>query len=160
MNQQDDAMGFPTVKASGGIEIEPGRYIVKLLRFERMEPGQFGERRRWIFAIADAATQSPMFDTEGNLVEFAEFTSLKLGQKARARMLFEGLLGRELADGEDGRAIAQEAIGKKGLALIGPNANNWTCILSLTPYVSENGNGKAKAAAVAAPKNTLDPFAE
>jgi len=158
MNPQDDPLGFPTVKASGGIDIEPGRYVVKLLRFERMEPGQFGERRKWLFAIADAATQSPMYDTDGNLVEFAEFTSLKLGQKARARMLFEGLLGRELTDGEDGRAIAQEAIGKKGLALIGPNANNWTCILSLAPYT--NGDKKPVAAAAGAPKNALDPFAE
>lgn len=162
MSQIDDALGFPTVKSGGGLDIEPGRYIVKLLRFERMEPGQFGERRKWVFALAHADTGAAVFDADGNLVEFAEFTSLKLGQKSRARMLFEGLLGRELVDGEDGRAVAQESIGKMGLALIGPNQNNWTCVLSLTPYTG-NGNGKAKqaaAAAAAAPKNTLDPFAE
>lgn len=159
MTPQDDAMGFPTVRSGGGLDIDAGRYIVKLLRFERMEPGQFGERRRWIFALAYADSGQALFDTEGKLVEFAEFTSLKMGNKARARMLFEGLLGRELTDGEDGRAIAQECIGKKAIALIGPNANDWTCILSLKPYTDE-GNGKGKQPAAAAVKNQLDPFAE
>lgn len=158
MSQHDDAMGFPKVKAGGGIDIEPGRYLVKLLRFEAMEDGEWGPRRRWVFAIAHSDTQQPLYDKDGNLVEFSEFTSLKLGNKARARLLFEGLLGRELTDGEDGRAIAQEAIGKKGLALIGPNQNAWVGILSLTPYT---GNGKPREpAAAAAPKNALDPFAE
>lgn len=160
MSQQDDVFGFPTVKSSGGIEIEPGRYLVKLLRYERVDDGQFGPRRKWIFAIATADTQQPLYDAEGNLVEFAEWTSLKLGQKARARMLFEGLLGRELEDGEDGRAIAKECIGRKGLALIGPNENQWTCVLSLQPYTNGDGKAKQSAAAGAAPKNALDPFAE
>ncbi len=157
MSQHDDPFGFPTVKAGGGLDIEPGRYIAKLLRFEAMEDGQFGPRRKWLFALAHADSGQALYDTDGNLIEFAEFTSLKLGKKARARMLFEGLLGREIMDGEDGRAIAKDCIGKKALALIGPNENQWTCILSLQPYT---GNGTAKAAAAPAVKNQLDPFAE
>lgn len=157
MSQQDDPFGFPVVKAGGGLDIEPGRYIAKLLRFEAMEDGQFGPRRKWLFALAHSDSGQALYDTAGNLIEFAEFTSVKLGKKARARMLFEGLLGRELGDGEDGRAIAKECIGKKALALIGPNENQWTCILSLQPYT---GNGKTREPIANAPKNALDPFAE
>jgi len=160
MANQDDGMDFAPVTNSQGVAIEPGRYLVKLIRFEKLEDGEFGPRRRWVFAVADAATQTPLYQTDGRVFELGQTTSTKMGKKANARKLFEGLLGRELTDGEDGRAIAQEALGKKALALIGPNQNGWIEILSLTPATNGKAAKEPVAAGAPAPKNALDPFAE
>jgi hypothetical protein len=44
--------------------IEPGTYTVTVLRIEDMEPGQYGERMRWVLALhdEDASANHPTYD--------------------------------------------------------------------------------------------------
>lgn len=118
---------------SGGSNIEPGVYLVKLARIERAPDGQFGKRIAWIFNLADSKARTPIFDADGSLLEFRHTTSAKLGPKAKAREFAEALLGRELVIGEPGAAVAKECIGKTAQAVIAPNEREWTEITRMTP---------------------------
>lgn len=129
--------------------VEPGKYLAKLDRIERMSDGEFGPRRKWVFHLADPATGTVIYRADGERHEFPVVTSTKLGPKATARMLAQGLLGRELTDDDTGAALASEILGKRAIALIGPNGNNWVTILSLAP-APEKGKASAKPAASAA----------
>jgi hypothetical protein len=124
---------FDDVPSSKFETVQPGSYIVKLVRVEKAEDGQFGPRRRWVFHLADAATGTPAYRADGSLFEFAQLSSTKLGRKARAREYAEALLNRDLTDGERGADLVPQLVGKKALALIGENANGWTEVIRMQP---------------------------
>lgn len=155
----DELLGFNDVPGSGGgSTVDPGSYICKLVRFEKMEDGEWGARRRWVFHLADAKSKTAIYNSDGTLHEFKHTTSTKTGRKAKAREFFEALLGRELQDGEVGIALAREAMGKQALALIGENDNHWMEIARMTPLASKASKPAPKPAD-SEETDTADPFA-
>lgn len=139
------------VTNSGGSPLEMGKYILKLVRLEDEGESQFkeGERRiKWIFHVAEYGTNPPavMRKSDGEEYEFFAWNNGKMGPNTFARQWSEALLGRTLAEGESGASIGQEIVGKKAIALIGPNKNGRTSILQIEPLVAKKGNGAAAPA--------------
>lgn len=112
---------------------EDGRYRLQLVRFEPLEPGQYGERVRWVMHTWNLATKEQQKDERGFPREFWGMTSTKMGSKATARKWMEAFLGRAISEEESGKALAQEAIGKYADALIGGNDGGYDAILQIYP---------------------------
>lgn len=133
--------------------IEPGRYIVKLVRFEQTSHAEYGPGIKWVFHVANPATDPPtlIYQQDGTPYEFFQITSPKLGPKSKkARPWLEALLGRPIVEGQDtGDALAKAVVGKKAAALIGPNDGGYSTIHQMFPL-------GGKAAAVAAPSPAVE----
>lgn len=114
--------------------VDPGRYIVRVVGLDPTEHVEYGPGIKWRFNLAEQATGTPIYQADGSMYELWQTTSTKLSPRSRARPWVEALLGRDLADGDTGPALAQEVIGKKALALVGPNDKGYTSILSMSPY--------------------------
>jgi hypothetical protein len=114
-------------------QLEGGQYLVKLIRIEPAPDGQFGARRSWVFAVADANTSTPIYNADGSVYEYYQLTSDKLGSKARAREWAEALLDRPLVDGEKAVDLVRAMIGKRALGLVAINDRGYAEIVRLTP---------------------------
>ena len=116
-------------------EIEPGTYTVEVLGIEEMEPGQYGDRMRWVLGLTDE---------DGEIIAWPNGEQYEWWQQTRstARKYADALLGRELRDGEDGDDILEELIGRTARALIEIGESGYPRIAAMTPIKKR----KAKAA--------------
>lgn len=144
--------------AGAGIEIEMGKYFVKVVRLEDVEGGQYGDQIKWVFELA-TTTGEVLLDDRGFNAEFWQWSSPKISSGGkRPSKAYEW--GTALLPGVDlmqltGEQFGQMVIGTKALALIGPNENGNTRILNMSPMPAKNG--AAKPAAAAAPAKATPP---
>lgn len=122
--------------SSGGLYVEPGRYVAKVVKLEPQPPSsQFPEAGpgiKWVFNLQDAATKAVIQDDRGFPGEFWQFSSAKMTPNAKARKWAQALLGRQIDSTDTGESLGIELLGKKALALIGENEKGRTAILSMT----------------------------
>ena len=122
-------------------EIEPGTYTVEVIGIEEMEPGQYGERMRWVLGLTDEDGEIIAWQN-GEPYAWWQQTGTTLGPRSTARKYADALLGRELRDGEDGDDILEELIGRTARALIEIGESGYPRIAAMTPIKKR----KAKAA--------------
>jgi len=122
-------------------EIEPGTYTVEVIGIEEMEPGQYGERMRWVLGLTDEDGETIAWPDKSPY-EWWQQTGTTLGPRSTARKYADALLGRELRDGEDGDDILEELIGRTARALIEIGESGYPRIAAMTPIKKR----KAKAA--------------
>jgi hypothetical protein len=150
-----DTGAFDDVTEGGGSPVDPGRYVVKVVR---LDPGQDfgnGPTIRWVFHLADAASKAILRDEEGDPYEFYQLSSRKLSAGSKPGKWAGALLGRALNPGESGAMIASELVGKKGVALVGNNEQGYPRILQLDP-IGQPGNGASQSKP--APKQSDEEF--
>lgn len=156
---------FNDPTAGGGYtEIEMGKYYVKVVKLEPQTGGTFGDQVKWVFEVATLQGEV-LTDDRGFNAEFWDWSSPKItsGGKRPSKAY---TWGEALLPGVDlmtltGSEFAQMVVGKKALALIGPNENQKTRILQLSPMPSKgttNGKQPAKepAATQTPPEAPLD----
>lgn len=116
-------IAIPAATDGEAFEILPeGLYMFKLAGMENMGPGQAFDNERepkdrikWVFQIESVISgDDDAEERVGEEVWF--FTSLSMHRKATMRAWCEGLLGREIAEGE--AVDTSDLIGKKGRANI------------------------------------------
>ena len=122
-------------------EIEPGTYTVEVLGIEDMEPGQYGERMRWVLGLTDEDGEIITWEN-GDRYEWWQQTGTTLGPRSTARKYADALLARDLRDGEEGDAILEELVGRTARALIEIGESGYPRIAAMTPIRKR----KAKAA--------------
>ena len=122
-------------------EIEPGTYTVEVIGIEEMEPGQYGERMRWVLGLTDEDGETISWPDKSPY-EWWQQTGTTLGPRSTARKYADAMLGRELRDGEDGDDILEELIGRTARALIEIGESGYPRIAAMTPIKKR----KAKAA--------------
>lgn len=121
----------------GGSPIEDGRYILKIVRLEPADEGQYGPSIKWVFNMADAASKAIMRDAQGEAYEWFQFSSTKLTTGTKGYTWACAFLGRDVQVGESGAQIARDLLGQKAIAMVGPNVKTMrTCILSIKPFVA------------------------
>lgn len=153
----------PPSEGSAYIEnVEPGRYLAKLVRFEDEGVSQFAKpgdpnpphRIRWVFNLAHPDSNSPLMTDEAEPFELFAWSNSAVGAKSTARPWFEALLNRPLEIGEGGSQLANAVIGKVAWAMIdrvidpgeqGETPRVKLKLLSLSPYVKGQKPGTAKA---------------
>ena len=113
--------------------IEPGTYTVTVLRIEDMEPGQYGDRMRWVLALTDDAGAPVTWDSSAEPFEWFQQTGTTLGPKSTARKWADALMGHELREGASGEDVADLLIGKSARALIDMGETGFARIVGLTP---------------------------
>lgn len=89
---------------------EPGKYIVTCINIEDAPDKGFGPGVKWVFRLEDFNT-GEVWDSD-----LWQFTSIKMGPKAKARPIIEGLLGRALEVHEVPNA--DHLIGRKMIAMV------------------------------------------
>lgn len=145
---------------SSGSFIEPGRYVIKIVKLEPMPPS--AEHPDWkasVRMILNLATYPGMElkrDSQGESYEWWQYLSVAMGKGTKTRQKVEAFLGRELVEGQDtGAAIAEALLGAKAIAMIGPNEKGKDAILgALQPFKAP---AKAtKAAPVSAAVGALE----
>lgn len=126
---------------------EPGKYIVECIDIEDAPDKGFGPGVKWIFSLTDAQT-GVQYDSD-----LWQFTSTKMGPKAKARPIIEGLLGRplEVREVPDSR----ELIGRKMVAMVihepRDDGSLKATVTSCKPYVEQG------ATPAAAPQRAARP---
>lgn len=149
---------FQNPSESAGIDIDPGKYYVKVAKLEPVS-GQFGDQVKWTFELATLDGQVILTDRGFN-AEFWQWSSPKItrgGKKpSKAYSWGEALLpGVEIMD-LTGEEFASMVVGKKAVALIGPNDSGRTAILSLSPVPAKGGKTAAKTAPPPEPPDDAD----
>lgn len=91
---------FPATDRAEFELVEPGKYIATCTAIEDAPDKGFGPGVKWVFKLVDPATNQTVRNSNGFDLEFWQFTSTKMGPKARARPIIEALLGRTLENGE------------------------------------------------------------
>jgi len=124
--------------------IDPGTYVVTVLRIEDMEPGLYGDRMRWVMALTDDAGEPVTWDN-GEPYEWWQQTGTTLGPKSTARKWADALMGRDLREGDDGDDVADALIGKSARALIDIGETGYARIVGLTPLKRRAKATPAKA---------------
>ncbi len=138
----------------GGSPLEDGRYILKIVKLEPADSGQFGPSIKWIFNVADAASKAIIRDGQGEPYELYQFSNTKLTTGTKGYVWACAFLNREVQVGESGAQIARDLLGTKAIAIIGPNPKTMrTCILSIKPF---NAAAAAPPPAPAPVGNDLD----
>lgn len=89
---------------------EPGKYIVRCIDIEDAPDKGFGPGVKWIFELTDAHTGEVWQN------DLWQFTSIKMGPKAKARPIIEALLGRPLEVRE--QPDARDLINRKMIAMV------------------------------------------
>jgi hypothetical protein len=88
---------FAPASDAADIELpEPGRYIVKCVAIEDAPDKGFGPGIKWVFQLIHPDSGVTIQSNRGGAYELWQFTSVKLGAKAKARPIVEALLGRSL----------------------------------------------------------------
>lgn len=131
----------------GGIDLDEGKYFVKVKALEDAPEGQFGPGIKWIFTVA-TPEGGVVKDDRGFDAEFWQFSSDSLSSRSKGGKWAAALLGRELTPQDKGSEIAKALIGKKGVALIADNEEGTRKnIVKMSPMVvtDENGNGETKS---------------
>lgn len=167
-----DSYREPTGSAALAETIEPGRYGVKLIRFEDDGVSSYADpndanpahRIRWVFHLYPTGSNTPLVDADGREYEHFEWTSSRTGPKSSARPWIEALLGRPMQPGDGGQELTEKLVGGKAWALLdhvttpgtnGSEPRTRLKILSLSPIVRGQKPGTA-----AAPKPVPAPVAQ
>ena len=156
--KQTMAIALPEANSGEFTLMPEATYLMKL---KDMQPAEQDEnspfydpskpRVRWIFEVVQVLDGEP--DDEGNDPEdfvgeeFHGYTSLNMHKRATMRGWAQGLLGREIEDGE--RVESSDLIGKAGRCNVihyeKQNGSTGHKIESIRPY-RKNGKAKAKPA--------------
>jgi hypothetical protein len=123
--------GNATNSTGGNLPQLDGTYTLEIVRFEDMEPGQYGDRMRWVFNVTDDDGELVTYES-GDAYEWYQTTGTTLGPRSTARDWAQKFLGRDLADGEKGQDVAAELVGKKARALVELQDNGYSKISGLT----------------------------
>lgn len=145
---------------NGGGYLTPGRYIVKVVKLEKVPSQTEGwkDSIRWYFHLVDCATNR-VVERDGQPYEWYQFSSVSLSKhpKNKTRPWVEALLNVKV-DELDDAAIADlstRLVGAKASAVIGiPTGGNRDGILSIEPYKAPMK--AAKPAPVSAAVATLE----
>ena len=124
--------------SDGGPVLEPGPYILELLRIEDAEGGQYGPQVRWSFAVTEPeAPDQPLLGSDGEPYVFYQWSSTTMKPGSKGRPWVEAIYGRPLANGE--RPRPDLMIGRRMKVLI--------------VHVSDaNGKTRARISSEVAPK--------
>jgi hypothetical protein len=133
---------------SGNLPKLDGSYTLEIERIEDIEPGQYGDRMRWVFTAVDEDGEQVCYDS-GDPYEWYQTTGATLGPRSTAREWAQKFLGRELREGETGAEIAEQLVGKKARALVELQDNGYSRISGLTAM---------KRKAPAKQEDDADPF--
>lgn len=143
----------------GGSFIEPGRYVLRIVKMEAMPPTpehpDWRPSIRFTLNLQDYTTRKVMMDKNEQPYEWWVYRSATLAQGTKTRQFTEAFLGRSLIEGQDaGEAVAKELLGKKAIGMVGPNQKGKDDILGvLQPYKEP---AKATPAKVSAAVATLE----
>lgn len=133
----NEAAVFEDVKPGGSGGLEDGRYILKVVRLEPAEEGQYGPSIKWIFHCADAASKALIRDSQGEAYEMWQFSGTKVNPGTKAHLWASAFLNREPEVGESGAQIARDLLGTKAIAMVGPNPKTMrSSILSIKPFAA------------------------
>lgn len=152
-------MPFANPSTASGLDLDPGKYYVKVVKLEDADGSQYGPQMLWKFEVA-TLDGVVLEDDRGFKAEFWQWSSPKISTGGkRPSKAYEW--GAALMPGVDimeltGEEFATMVINKKAVALIGPNENGNVRILNLSPIQTKNGakaqaNGKPAAAKPEAP---------
>lgn len=114
---------------------DPGKYYVKCLAIEDAPDKGFGPGVKWIFELTDFIS--------GDLFagDVWQFTSTKMGPKARARPIIEGLLGRPLDTAKREVPDPRQLIGRTMIAMVihepKDDGSQRAVITSCKPYTQD-----------------------
>lgn len=89
---------------------EPGKYIVTCIDIEDAPDKGFGPGVKWVFRLEDFNTGA-VWDSD-----LWQFTSIKMGPKAKARPIIEALLGRPLQVRE--QPDSRDLLNRKMVAMV------------------------------------------
>ena len=148
---------MPFKDASNGENNYPtidGMVTLELLRIDEIEPGQYGDRCRWVFAVSD--DEGEITRENGDPYDWWQMTSTSMSIKSTARAWSEALLGRTLENGENGQAIQDALIGCKATAVVAQNAGGYPSIVAMTPLKRRAARGRAPVQAAPAPDEDED----
>lgn len=142
--------------SEGGSFIDPGRYVIKIVKLEPQPPSdQHPDWKPSVRVYLNLATYPDMKlkmdpTNPDQPYEWWQYLSVAMGRGTKTRQKVEAFLGRPLVEGVDtGEAIATALIGAKAIAMVGPNDKGKDAILgALQPYKQP---AKAPAAAAPAP---------
>ena len=133
---------------------EPGRYVVKCVAIENAPDKGFGPGVKWVFHLIDPASGVTTQSVQGGDYELWQFTSVKMGPKARARPIIEALLGRplELREVPDPRHL----VGRSMLAMVihekRDDGSDKATVTSCKPYTEAGAAAVSPTGAVAPPR--------
>lgn len=148
------------VTEATGSPLRSQRYVLKLDRLELSDHAQYGPGVRWVFHVMDVENGGTIIrGNDGENYEYFQTTGTRLqapkpGAKIPKAYKFAcAFLSRQIQVGESGSEIAQNLVGKKAEAFLGPNDNGNLAIMAIDPlgtnYPQFRTNGKAAKAALA-----------
>lgn len=136
------------LKTSTFVALDEGNYILRLLRLEDAEPGQYGARMRWTFHAWHLETGEQVInEQDGEPFEWWQTTSESIAERSTARPWVEALLGRKIQPGDDAGDISTQIVGKSMEAYVAPNERDYTTILRAKPRVAKAAAGAKRSAA-------------
>lgn len=149
----DTDVSFDSPKGqSFELRVGPGPYIARCMPLERAPDGQYGPRLRWHWELYNTIQEDgktkvipAQLEVDGKTVyQWTELTSTKFGKNpktgvvAGSRKRAEALLGREISDDDDPKAIAQEIVGKTAFIYLttqqGNDGNMYLNMSAIEPY--------------------------
>ena len=125
-------MPFKDVSTTSNYPKIEGSITVEVLDIEDADPGQFGDRIKWVFKVWDDYGEAVTWQ-DGEEYEWWQYTSTSLSPKSIAGKWAQALLGRALADGEQGADIAQAVIGKRANAFSEVSESGYSSIKAMSP---------------------------
>lgn len=155
---------FNDPTSSGGSFIEPGRYVIKIVKLEPQPPSDlhpdWAPSVRMILNLATYPDMKLKMDPQNETqpYEWWQYLSVVMSKGTQTRQKVEAFLGRELVEGQDtGAAIGEALLGAKAIAMVGPNKNGKDAILgALQPYKEPAKAAKVAPAKASAAVATLE----
>lgn len=131
---EPDAMPFQD--PISGLHVEMGRYIVEVVGFADVPPGEdhpdWGPRIRWTLNVYDN-DGDPVLDEDGRPGQLMPMTGVSIGPKSKAKPWIEAFLGRPLDATDTAAAIAKLLVGKRAYAMISDNERGYSTVVSMAP---------------------------
>lgn len=126
--------------ASGGGFVQEGRYILKVVKLEKV-PSQtegYSDQIKWYFHLVDCTT-GKRIDRDGVPYEWHQWSSVKISThpKNLTRPWIEAFLDLKIADLADAEmsGLADRLLGAKAEAMLGiPTGKERLGILTIKPY--------------------------
>jgi hypothetical protein len=131
---------FEKPAENGGGYLSPGRYIVKVVKLEKVPSQTEGwkDSIRWYFHLVDCAT-GRLVERDGQPYEWYQFSSVSLSKhpKNKTRPWVEALLKIDVDDLDEAEVadLCNRLIGTKADVMIGvPTGSTRDGILTIKPY--------------------------
>jgi hypothetical protein len=133
----------------------PGRYIVQCVDIQDAPDKGFGPGVKWVFKLIDPQSGVTIQSRNGGDYELWQFTSTKMGPKARARPIIEALLGRPLDVARKETPDSRLLIGRSMIAIViyekKEDGTDKAVVSTCQPY-TETGAAPTPSAPVAMPR--------